>query len=117
MWTRTSSQDGAVRLTPLPLRQLLVPLLIAAPLASALAQNPSDTSRTAQDSALRVFFDCQGVASGCDFDYVRTEITFVNWVRNREAAPVPVLVTIQTTGSGGTENTETPHGGGRFARP
>jgi hypothetical protein len=114
MWTRTSSQDGAVRLTPLQLRPLLVPLLIAAPLASALAQNRSDTSRTAQDSALRVFFDCQGFASGCDFDYVRTEITFVNWVRNREDAQVHVLVTIQTTGSGGTEYTVTLIGRGRF---
>src|SRR5260370_31389805 len=114
MWTGPQSRDGEVRLTPLPLRPLLVPFLLAAPLASALAQNPPETSRTAQDSALRVFFDCQGFASGCDFDYVRTEITFVNWVRNREDAQVHVLVTIQTTGSGGTEYTLTLIGRGRF---
>jgi hypothetical protein len=104
-----------VRPTPLPLRPLLGLLLVAALPATALAQHPSDTSRTAPDSALRVFFDCQGFASGCDFDYVRTEITFVTWVRNREDAQVHVLVTIQTTGGGGTEYTVTFIGRGRFA--
>jgi hypothetical protein len=104
-----------VRPTSLPLRPLLSLLLVAAAPATALAQHPSDTSRTAPDSALRVFFDCQGFASGCDFDYVRTEITFVTWVRNREDAQVHVLVTIQTTGGGGTEYTVTFIGRGRFA--
>jgi len=104
-----------VRPTPLLLRPLLSLLLVAAPPATALAQHPSDTSRTAPDSILRVFFDCQGFASGCDFDYVRTEITFVTWVRNREDAQVHVLVTIQTTGGGGTEYTVTFIGRGRFA--
>jgi len=104
-----------VRPTPLLLRPLLSLLLVAAAPATALAQHPSDTSRTAPDSALRVFFDCQGFASGCDFDYVRTEITFVTWVRNREDAQVHVLVTIQTTGGGGTEYTVTFIGRGRFA--
>ena len=104
-----------MRPTPLLLRPLLSLLLVAAAPATALAQHPSDTSRTAPDSALRVFFDCQGFASGCDFDYVRTEITFVTWVRNREDAQVHVLVTIQTTGGGGTEYTVTFIGRGRFA--
>jgi hypothetical protein len=62
-----------------------------------------------------VFFDCQGFASGCDFDFQRTEVTFVNWVRNREDAQVHVLVTTQTTGIGGTEYTVTLIGRGRFA--
>lgn len=95
---------------------LFLGLVVAAASPPALtAQNPADTTRAAQDSALRVFFDCQGFASGCDFDYLRTEITFVNWVRNREDAQVHVLVTIQTTGSGGTEYTVTLIGRGRFA--
>jgi hypothetical protein len=55
-----------------------------------------------QDDALRVFLDCQYF---CDFDHLRTEITFVNWVRDRADAQVHVLVTRQTTGGGGSEFT------------
>lgn len=57
-----------------------------------------DTTRAAQDSAVRVFLDCPD--SFCDFDYYHTEITFVNWVRDRTYAQVHVLVTTQGTGLG-----------------
>jgi len=79
-----------------------------------LAQRPSD-SATVQDSAVRVFFDCPGFAPGCDFDFLRTEITWVNWVRDREAADVHVLISTQQTGGGGTEYTLTLIGLRRFA--
>jgi hypothetical protein len=48
--------------------------------------------------ALRVFLDC----ATCDFDYLRTEITYVNYVRDRKDAEVHVLVTTEPTGGGGT---------------
>ena len=67
-------------------------------LLAAIAQNPTDSARAAQDSAVRVFLDCPD--SFCDFDYYRTEITFVNWVRDRQFAQVHVLVTSQATGGG-----------------
>ena len=67
-------------------------------LLAAIAQKPTDTARAAQDSALRVFLDCPN--SFCDFDYYRTEITFVNWVRDRQFAQMHVLVTTQQTGGG-----------------
>ena len=51
--------------------------------------------------ALRVFLDCGG---GCDRDYLRREITFVNYVRDRRDAQVHVLVTDENTG-GGTQYT------------
>jgi hypothetical protein len=57
-----------------------------------------DSTRTVQDSAVRVFLDCPDTF--CDFDYYRTEITFVNWVRDRGFAQVHVLVTTQRTGGG-----------------
>ncbi len=69
--------------------------------ACAFAFSPldaQDSTRTAQDSAVRVFLDCPDTF--CDFDYYRTEITFVNWVRDRQFAQVHVLVTTQRTGSG-----------------
>src|SRR5712664_2063991 len=69
--------------------------------ACALAVTPleaQDSTRTVQDSAVRVFLDCPDTF--CDFDYYRTEITFVNWVRDRTFAQVHVLITTQSTGSG-----------------
>jgi hypothetical protein len=43
--------------------------------------------------------------SDCDMDFIRTEITFVNYVRDRKEAQVHVLVTTQPTAGGGTEYT------------
>jgi len=57
----------------------------------------------AGQEALRVFLDCESWI--CDSDYFRTEITWVNWVRDRTEAEVHLLVTTQTTGGGGTEYT------------
>ncbi len=50
--------------------------------------------------ALRVFLDC----NRCDRDYLRREITFVNYVRDRRDAQVHVLVTTERSG-GGTQYT------------
>ena len=52
-------------------------------------------------SAPKVFIDCDR----CDIDYIRTEITFVNYVWDRQEADVHILITLQTTGSGGREYT------------
>jgi hypothetical protein len=48
---------------------------------------------------VRVFLDC----NRCDEDYLKKEITFVDYVRNREDADVHVLVTNQETGGGGSQ--------------
>lgn len=75
-------------------------LATARPIA-AHAQDAATPRRTAE--ALRVFLDCR--TSYCDFDYVRTEINFVNYVRDPVDAQVFVLVTTQYTGGGGTRFT------------
>ncbi|UCG89206.1 MAG: hypothetical protein JSW71_11975 [Gemmatimonadota bacterium] len=60
------------------------------------AQEPAaDTA----EEALYVFEDCN--APNCDFDHFRREITWVNWVRDRQDADVHLLVTAQRTGGGG----------------
>jgi hypothetical protein len=64
----------------------------------ARAQESKAVDRT---GALRVFLDCDS----CDLNYLRTEITFINYVRDRTDADVHVLVTTQSTGGGGTEYT------------
>lgn len=94
-------------------------LLVAAGLIAPVltpAQQPANppTAQTAQsEETLRVFLDCN--AGGCDFDFFRTEITFVNYVRNRQDADVHVLITTQRTGGGGTEFTLAFLGQRRFA--
>ncbi|NIP79239.1 MAG: hypothetical protein GWM90_08530, partial [Gemmatimonadetes bacterium] len=58
--------------------------------ARAAAQDPPD--------AVRVFLDCQ--TRGCPDDEFRTEITFVDWVRERTVADVHVILTSQDAGAG-----------------
>jgi hypothetical protein len=64
--------------------------------STAQAQTPGGAIRA---DALTVFLDCN--ADNCDFDYFRTEITFVNWVRDRTLAQVHLIVTSTETGGGG----------------
>jgi hypothetical protein len=49
----------------------------------------------------RLFFECRGPE--CDSTYYRTEIPWVIWVRDQQDADVHVIMTSQTTGSGGRE--------------
>ena len=70
-------------------------LLVALP-GEARAQQPEGGIR--QD-ALRVFLDCNTFQ--CDDDYFRTEIGFVNWVRDRTLAQVHLIITGTQTGGGG----------------
>ncbi|UCE41376.1 MAG: DUF481 domain-containing protein [Candidatus Aminicenantes bacterium] len=54
-----------------------------------------------KEAAPKVFLDCRR----CDRDYFREEITYINYVRDRKDADIHVLVTEQSTGSGGREYT------------
>ena len=53
------------------------------------------------DQAPKVFIDC----GSCDMDYIRTEIAFVNYVRDSKDAQVYILITTRSTGSKGVEYT------------
>ena len=52
-----------------------------------------------RESAIKVFLDCHR----CDNDFVKREIPYVNYVRERKEADVHILVTTERTGSGGIE--------------
>lgn len=75
-----------------------------------LPQIEADTSSVAKQKAVRVFIDCQD----CDYNYIRSEITFVNYVRERLEAQVHILITTQSTASGGDEYTLTFIGQNEF---
>ena len=72
-------------------------------------QTPS-AEDTIMKAAPKVFIDC----NYCDMDYIRTEVTFVNYVRDRKDAQVHVLITTQSTGARGTEYTLLFSGQGEF---
>ena len=80
----------------------LVFVLSAASTLNAQSPTPPPTTRAA-DELVRVFLDCESM--GCDSEFFRTEITWVNFVRDRKAAGVHVLVTAQATGSDGRQYT------------
>jgi len=63
------------------------------------AQAPAQVTQPPPSGRVRVFLDC----NDCDENYVRKEVTFVDYVRNREDADVHVLVTTQDTGGGGEQ--------------
>jgi hypothetical protein len=77
-------------------------LLILLSTTIAAQTPPAATTPTTAPPALSVYLDCEEWEA-CDFDFFRTEITAVNWVRDRQVADVHILVTTQQTGAGGRE--------------
>jgi hypothetical protein len=98
----------------------LLAALLAGPMAGAgqaAAQTvPPASPQTAAPQAaptpglLKVYLDCYR----CDEEYMRQNIAFVEYVRDRAVADVHVLVTTQQTGSGGLEWTLKVIGLSRF---
>lgn len=88
----------------------LVPILLitagllglsVAPPTTVRAQNTPDAQTDAGTNVLdrkaRVYLDCRF----CDESYLRRNLTFVDWVRDRKQADVHMLTTTQQTGGGG----------------
>jgi hypothetical protein len=65
-----------------------------------------------RQSSVHVFLDCQ--AGDCHEDFLRDEIAFVEYVRDRADADVHLLITDTRTGSGGLEFSLSFIGLGRF---
>lgn len=83
----------------------IIPFLIGGE-QEAAAQRP----RASTPAQLKVFLDCDS----CFADFLRTDIEFVDFVRDRTEADVHVLVTRAQTGGGGHEYTVAFIGAGRF---
>mgnify|MGYP003110539449 FL=1 len=87
------------------LKQRLFPLLLL-----LLFVLPSSLFAQINNSTLTVYIDCRG----CDDDFVRSEISYVNFVRDQSVAEVQLLVTLQRTGGGGFQFTLDYIGLGEF---
>src|SRR5688500_10417978 len=59
-------------------------------------------SNAATRARLSVFLDCH---ADCDFDLIREEVSYVDWVRERTAGDIHLLITTQDAGAGGSEYT------------
>lgn len=79
------------------LRRVVCALALVLPAAPSFAQ--TQTPVPPAQTMVRVFLDC----NRCDESYIKREVTFIDYVRNREDADVHVLVTTQMTGGGGSQ--------------
>jgi len=80
---------------------LIAALLMLFSVQTVFADNDQIADDELKQVAPRVFLDCHR----CDRDYVRTEIDWINYVRDRQEADVHILGTVQRTGSDGWEYT------------
>ncbi len=71
---------------------------------------PASAQVTVPPPPLKLFIDCWE----CDSEFLRQNLRFVDYVRDRVGADLHVLVTSQSTGSGGTSWTLRVIGLGRF---
>lgn len=70
--------------------------------ATSISQTLTDNSRL--PNKLKVFIDgCEGWDGGCDMDYIRTEITAVDFYRDNQAADLFLLINNNQSGGGGRQ--------------
>jgi hypothetical protein len=74
---------------------------------------PHAKSEAQSARAFSIYLDCQDFY--CESDFYRSELSFVDHVRDRTAADVHVLVTSQSTGGGGRSFSLAFYGQHRFA--
>ena len=98
-----TGRRAANMLTRAATRRRARAVLFPALAALACAPGPLSAQQTEGVNGDRpsVFLDC--ATRGCNREYFRTELTWVNWVRVPESADVHVIMTGQTTGAGGRE--------------
>lgn len=87
--------------TPVPRLMRRSWLTLLAAIGFCLSPSSSAAQAAAQQQGpIAVYLDCR---SGCDGEFIRTEIGYVNWVRDREVADVHLLITSQGAGGAGGE--------------
>jgi hypothetical protein len=95
---------------------LLTMLALGLALTAAASAEPSDSTAARPDSSWRDLAPRLYVQdeTWSDIDFIKTEVTFVNYVRDRTEADMQLTITCQTTGDGGREYCLTFAGLGSF---
>jgi hypothetical protein len=88
----------------------LFPVVVVCLAFAAVAHAAQQAPATTVAGQLKVFLDCEN----CFQDFLRTELTFVDYVRDRTEADVHVLITRADTGGAGREYTAAFIGSGRM---
>jgi hypothetical protein len=79
-------------------------LLVLLALVSGVAAQGNDEEL--QQQAPKIFLDCKAsypASKAFDLAYIKTEISYINYVRDRKEADVHILITSQGTGANGSE--------------
>src|SRR6185369_721902 len=71
----------------------------------------SHSQPNTSDEKVKVFLDC---TRNCDFDFVRTELKMVEFVRDRFLSDVHILITEERSSTGGSQERLTLLGQKRF---
>ncbi len=82
-------------------RKNLWPLAVLLLMSAAFNLSAQERIPRVVQEPPRVFIDCHQ----CDMNYIRSELSFVSFVRDRAEADVHVLITTQSTADGGREYT------------
>jgi hypothetical protein len=89
-------------------------IILAALFCSFLTPFLQAQNTTITNQKVNVFFDCQSWRCNNYYDYIRTEVKMVEFVRDRFFSDVHILITEQSTGSGGSQFTMNFLGQKRF---
>ena len=81
--------------------RLVLPITIVLAESSRADAQQAGPPAPQRPGLLKVFLDCEN----CFADFLRTEVAFVDYVRDRAEAEVHALITSATTGAGGREYT------------
>ena len=92
------------------LKYLCVSILCVLGVTPALTPS-SQAQELHHSNSIRVYVDC----FLCDRSHIKSELTYLTFVRERQQADVHLLITRQGTGAGGTEYTVTFLGQNRFS--
>ncbi len=74
---------------------------MSVPLFAILIASTVSFAQQSMPPKLKVFIDCSN--TGCDMQYIRSAINIVDFLLDNAAADVHVLITSQSTGSGGDQ--------------
>ncbi len=101
---RTTRPPGLLRTQPARVAAWVAPLLAAVLATGPVAAQAPDGIDPIGQARPAVFLDCQS-GPNCNQSQFRTEITFVNWARDREDSDVHIIFTSQEMSGGNRQYT------------